>query len=114
MLARRRRRSERKRSRRGGGDRAVEGADEVLEVLQHGVEESGGDQPCVPPEPVLKGLERSCLLVEAGGGGGGQFEWRCVCVCDCKRILDPVFTCGGLYVCDVSMWMCDVSMWMCG
>ena len=91
----------------GEGERANE-------VLKHGVEESGGDQPCVPPEPVLKGLERSCLLVEAGGGGGGQFEWRCVCVCDCKRILDPVFTCGGLCVCDVSMWMCDVSMWMCG
>ena len=54
-----------------------EGADEVLEVLEHGVEESGGDQPRVPPEPVLKGLERSCLLVEAGGG---QFEWRRVCV----------------------------------
>ena len=45
----------------------------VNEVLEHGVEESGGDQPCVPPEPVLKGLERSCLLVEAGEG---QSEWR--------------------------------------
>ena len=54
-----------------------EGADEVIEVLEHGIEESRDDQPYVPPEPVLKGLERSCLLVEVGGG---QFEWRHVCV----------------------------------
>ena len=58
----------------------VRGADYgVLDVTlyEHVIEESGGDQPFVPPEPVLKGLERSCLLVEVGGG---QFEWRHVCV----------------------------------